>query len=137
MTKSITYFNPRAPCGARLFASSMRAEDIKFQSTRPLWGATVRHRRVQESLYISIHAPLVGRDFGRPFSSRRITAFQSTRPLWGATWTQPKKTSCRRVFQSTRPLWGATDVFISWYDVKGISIHAPLVGRDCRRLGYG
>ena len=55
-------FNPRAPCGARQIRSKLLDGTSQFQSTRPVWGATVvqRHRRVVAA--ISIHAPRVGRD---------------------------------------------------------------------------
>ena len=59
------YFNPRAPCGARLYAPVASAQRKKFQSTRPLRGAT---RIFCENAYaccISIHAPLAGRDYDR------------------------------------------------------------------------
>ena len=36
----------------------------------------------------------------------------------------------RTRFQSTRPSWGATESFGRLGHVGGISIHAPLVGRD-------
>ena len=37
-----SYFNPRAPCGARLFLSRLyRRIFWQFQSTRPVWGATI------------------------------------------------------------------------------------------------
>ena len=34
------YFNPRAPCGARLDNLVSLLAEAKFQSTRPVWGAT-------------------------------------------------------------------------------------------------
>ena len=34
------YFNPRAPCGARPIAGSISSSTWKFQSTRPMRGAT-------------------------------------------------------------------------------------------------
>ena len=34
------YFNPRAPCGARPVPAANIFDKIKFQSTRPVWGAT-------------------------------------------------------------------------------------------------
>ncbi|EEQ48792.1 hypothetical protein HMPREF0908_0820 [Selenomonas flueggei ATCC 43531] len=44
MQSLVDRFNPRAPCGARL-TNVMRAVIFdKFQSTRPVWGATVRPR---------------------------------------------------------------------------------------------
>ena len=35
------YFNPRAPCGARLSAIDIPHVPTAFQSTRPVWGATM------------------------------------------------------------------------------------------------
>ena len=37
----VRYFNPRAPCGARLSVPSVSIGSQLFQSTRPVWGATV------------------------------------------------------------------------------------------------
>ena len=34
-------FNPRAPCGARPLLDAIREMAVQFQSTRPVWGATV------------------------------------------------------------------------------------------------
>ena len=148
------YFNPRAPCGARLF----------FERIPHLY----RH--------ISTHAPLAGRDHCRPqgrhtggtnFNPRApcgarpnagnwtITdeGFQPTRPLRGATeramngilrkldisthaplagrddgaflrWSSEQK------FQPTRPLRGATSDLIQATQITNISTHAPLAGRD-------
>ena len=56
------YFNPRAPCGARLAALGLDPEDVEFQSTRPLRGATADK-----------------------LVSKYTQKFQSTRPLRGAT----------------------------------------------------
>ena len=151
-----TYFNPRAPYGARLpfIGRFIRPGPIsihaphtgrdrvydgtvlvfgKFQSTRPIRGATVA---VQESRY-------------------GVFLFQSTRPIRGATlgafrlcnvrrYFNPRAPygarpdcSCRRyapafrTFQSTRPIRGATSFrcLLSGIVIK-ISIHAPHTGRD-------
>ena len=34
-------FNPRAPCGARPSDRFSRSNSFTFQSTRPVWGATI------------------------------------------------------------------------------------------------
>ena len=80
-----SYFNPRAPCGARLRKLTARVNQVvisihaprvgrdmhthpirqigdAFQSTRPVWGATVLRDALQDAFFISIHAPRVGRD---------------------------------------------------------------------------
>ena len=78
-------FNPRAPCGARHGQASPDMFGIKFQSTRPVRGATptsskssktnstfqstrpvrgatVVHHALVPAVFISIHAPRAGRD---------------------------------------------------------------------------
>ena len=101
------YFNPRAPCGARQFMWPPPAASNRFQSTRPLRGAT---RRVHNYLAVWL--------------------FQSTRPLRGATWGTSRWTAQSWLFQSTRPLRGATKVMETAWAWEQISIHAPLAGRD-------
>ena len=124
------YFNPRAPCGARPLASDARSFAFPFQSTRPLRGATLQAiKESVPSIWISIHAPLAGRDAVSAYSihfsiisihaplagrdrKRRthfsgLLTFQSTRPLRGATSLNPALL-VMRLFQSTRPLRGAT-----------------------------
>ena len=79
---------------------------------------------------ISIHAPRVGRDSFIALSPRLAAfRFQSTRPVWGATsqWYVRKNW---KLFQSTRPVWGATVHRDGAGQHRGISIHAPRVGRD-------
>ena len=56
------YFNPRAPCGARQAKRRRRCLCQRFQSTRPVWGATDGDVRDRLRECISIHAPRVGRD---------------------------------------------------------------------------
>ena len=79
------YFNPRAPCGARLRRHNDGADVWQFQSTRPMRGATY--------VYCEL------RDYD--------TIFQSTRPMRGATTFDPFYMQVIK-FQSTRPMRGAT-----------------------------
>ena len=78
------YFNPRAPCGARRTVIAALIAWWKFQSTRPLRGATD-----PDIKYIP------------------VSVFQSTRPLRGATVCDFLGVAWEP-FQSTRPLRGAT-----------------------------
>ena len=57
----------------------------QFQSTRPVWGATIRLGRRRHQLDISIHAPRMGRDAIVQQMLAQTLGFQSTRPVWGAT----------------------------------------------------
>ena len=100
-------FNPRAPCGARHCVAVQRIFANKFQSTRPVWGATTTFSTLPtKPKNFNPRAPCGARHgiTGEPF---KICAFQSTRPVWGATV-----------------------VMISGRAEIRISIHAPRVGRD-------
>ena len=126
----LCYFNPRAPCGARRIAPLVCNGRCGFQSTRPVWGATLSLLNVFKSLrfqstrpvwgatqvvfyfftspVISIHAPRVGRDEFRGRDDGMDPQFQSTRPVWGATTYDGPTDIMLNTFQSTRPVWGAT-----------------------------
>ena len=125
-----TYFNPRAPCGARQQAVRYSVSYISFQSTRPLRGATRDLVGCSGRVGISIHAPLAGRD--RPGSALQSPCcyfnprapcgarlrvhsdasgfavdFNPRAPC-GARRLDRLRTVQRHRFQSTRPLRGAT-----------------------------
>ena len=70
-------FNPRAPCGARHRRFHRVCLVKKFQSTRPMRGATYPRHDTGHSLGVSIHAPHAGRD-GR--AHPRKTRTQSFNP---------------------------------------------------------
>ena len=126
---------------------------LLFQSTHPVWGATIISVLLGLVLAISIHAPRVGCD--KILSNVMIgdTEFQSTHPVWGATLHAYIVKIINEQFQSTHPVWGATLIpsffsssfleFQSTHPVWGatliwwfksasntISIHAPRVGCD-------
>ena len=82
-------FNPRSPCGERRYHDDIMQAGMEFQSTLPVWGATLRRREP-----------------GGP-----AAGFQSTLPVWGATLL-PSAQATAALFQSTLPVWGATDL---WY----------------------
>ena len=116
-------FNPRAPCGARpcrrhaqvgatLHFRYRMAHTPKFQSTRPLRGATGQGARGRKGGGISIHAPLAGRDRCCRASSSHRFYFNPRAPC-GA---RPRSYNAGAHFPA-------------------ISIHAPLAGRDQQRPG--
>ena len=102
---------------------------MKFQSTRPVWGAT---RQVVHSDAVfqnfNPHAPC-GARLGLVQSLSGYSQFQSTRPVWGAT-AYIHASASPAAFQSTRPVWGATRCTAAHRWTQGISIHTPRVGRD-------
>ena len=126
---SVVIFQSTLPgWGATWFLIASKWQSL-FQSTLPGWGATGRdapygstrghfnprspdgerlagERGFGIALHISIHAPRMGSDFGRP--SNTLTA----------------------LFQSTLPGWGATDLVLRVGQFEPISIHAPRMGSD-------
>ena len=127
-----------------------------FQSTRPVRGATRRHRPHRPALPISIHAPRAGRDaFGAgpdasdgnfnpraPCGARHgVTVpidqpfpFQSTRPVRGATVRRGARTAVMP-FQSTRPVRGATDHPFLDFMARPFQSTRPVRGATRRRHG--
>ena len=100
-------FNPRAPCGARQRGWLDFKAGTKFQSTRPMRGATVIENLQEAVDDVSIHAPHAGRD---GYATLVYTVAQP--------------------FQSTRPMRGATGVLCERVGAFCVSIHAPHAGRD-------
>ena len=80
---------------------------MRFQSTLPVWGAT-----------------LAGLDWCA------VILFQSTLPVWGATIHAFASLACFLIFQSTLPVWEATLLRQRSVRRDRISIHAPRVGSD-------
>ena len=124
------HFNPRAPCGARpegavqhdrvilisihaphagrdLIRAAVMANNLTFQSTRPMRGATSAAIRRRWDSRISIHAPHAGRD------------------------CLPARSSPRRCYFNPRAPCGARlRLLVPIEDAARISIHAPHAGRD-------
>ena len=73
-------FNPRAPCGARHFATNVPTPTNVFQPTRPLRGATGGEASDYDKFQISTHAPLAGRDAESERLSYEIADFNPRAP---------------------------------------------------------
>ena len=56
------YFNPRIPYGMRHDHSEAVRYELAFQSTHPVWDATISPERLMPFLTISIHASRMGCD---------------------------------------------------------------------------
>ena len=131
------YFNPRAPCGARLVALhkgggkpgiSIHAlrEGCDLRSALGLFG----------SEGISIHAPHAGRDADDDGGKRRVLiSIHAPHAGRDSDTSRSARSSCK--FQSTRPMRGATQLASNTLPAIGISIHAPHAGRDGVALAVG
>ena len=105
-------FNPRAPRGARR-----------------------RHGTKRQALHgVSIYAPHVGRDETKEGGMRMEESFNPRAPRGARRCLEPPMIGAR-LFQSTRPTWGATPPLRVHPSHRGVSIHAPHVGRDAAHTG--
>ena len=149
-----SYFNPRAPYGARLnliqaakliISISIHAPHtgrdpdmvnkavtkMKFQSTRPIRGATrVRAGHSNCSKVISIHAPHTGRD---KFMERLEVAkcyFNPRAPYGARLCNLYFNYSVNKHFNPRAPYGARRGGLAQYGRVCRISIHAPHTGRD-------
>ena len=102
-------FNPRAPYGARQVSLIWDNRDFKFQSTRPIRGATKNPPYHTPSIQnFNPRAPYgarrchitIGRNQGNDFNPRA--------PYGARRATNQQNTHSQKEFQSTRPIRGAT-----------------------------
>ena len=104
----MSYFNPRAPYGARL----------------------AQRLQLADKLPISIHAPHTGRDTDfTPYTCRGFV-FQSTRPIRGATQNSRRQSVHFLYFNPRAPYGARLANPARVIPRRLISIHAPHTGRD-------
>ena len=122
-------FNPRAPCRAR--RSNEREPDPckRFQSTRPVQGATAPDPCLSGYVPISIHAPRAGRDTPRAYINKHrkisIHAPRAERDMSAANTTRAPS-----YFNPRAPCRARLLVLVDPLGAEIISIHAPRAGRD-------
>ena len=124
-------FNPRAPCGARPWSTCRAASWHLFQSTRPVWGATVLFLLLSNVVLVSIHAPRVGRDCIQRAPSDRNNGFNPRAPCGArppfCIWNRRLKSFNPRAPCGARP--AATS---RAPPIKGFNPRAPCGARLCR-----
>ena len=79
---TVLYFNPRSPWGERHPYGMADDEDIRFQSTLPVGGATSLRSICAGNFFISIHAPRGGSDLFGAWRSNDVNDFNPRSP-WG------------------------------------------------------
>ena len=127
----VGHFNPRAPCGARRWPSESEGTDMtKFQSTRPLRGATPCRWRSEWSRVFQSTRPLRGATGAAGTPNAITPEFQSTRPLRGATPPAHHLPRDPVYFNPRAPCGARPNPAAHLSGAAGISIHAPLAGRD-------
>ena len=103
---------------------------MRFQSTRPIRGATSVSAASSAAARISIHAPHTGRDVSESWQQIIDDLFQSTRPIRGATGRASAIRSGTIYFNPRAPYGARPNEARPRYKYGRISIHAPHTGRD-------
>ncbi len=124
--RHLRHFNPRRPYGRRQIHQVQTEIDRLFQSTPPIWTATVPMDKLAPKLIhfnprrpygrrlisvcltarlnaISIHAAHMDGDSMSDSSSLIMVTFQSTPPIWTATFTSPELSTSFMDFNPRRP----------------------------------
>ena len=107
-------FNPRSPCGERLFGFLLLVCLDEFQPTLPLRGATPWRWHRKSSARVSTHAPLAGSDASTRARSGAVRCFNPRSPC-GERHEAVKPAMSISWFQPTLPLRGATAALTSFF----------------------
>ena len=124
-------FNPRSPCGERHYKEGQYAGHNIFQSTLPMRGATWRYifRVVVSS--ISIHAPHAGSDMVHCGTHRKELYFNPRSPCGERRSSSMSLIFSSSKFQSTLPMRGATA--LSWCRTPVTTFQSTLPMRGATR----
>ncbi len=109
---TIEDFNPRTPCGVRLWIRANMTNSLAFQPTHPLRGAT---------RYV--------------LGARKVMIYFNPRTPCGVRRQYEGEFRGDYEFQPTHPLRGATQEALTAETTACISTHAPLAGCDVRADG--
>ncbi len=123
-------FNPRAPCGARHSGSHRQLKTPKFQSTRPVRGATGASLAFSAtSSRFNPRAPCGARPSVR-ILTRSSCRFNPRAPCGARLICRVKQNKCSGV-SIHAPRAGRDGVRgWGWEGLDPVSIHAPRAGRD-------
>ena len=122
-------FNPRTPCGVRRDDKFVCRLFVRFQSTHPLRGATIKLVKSYQWWKFQSTHPLRGATCCWCGKKQEAHHFNPRTPC-GVRPLLPRQSTDFSLFQSTHPLRGATMRFVNDYRRVLISIHAPLAGCD-------
>ena len=100
-------FNPRPPCGGRLFLLFCFLRYVIFQSTSPVWRTTNSDYVAEFEFDISIHVPRVEDDV-LPVNYVGWTNYFNPRPPCGGRPGEKVAGYIPVPFQSTSPVWRTT-----------------------------
>ena len=123
-------FNPPAPRGTGLDQDLVKKSKFEFQSTRPSRDGTARRVPVRFACVISIHPPLAGRDSSPPNFSRYDFDFNPPAPRGTGRMAHGTCPHGTLYFNPPAPRGPGHSAGGGRVQVRDISIHPPLAGRD-------
>ena len=128
----VSYFNPRAPYGARPTPRPCGSSPPRFQSTRPIRGATISGGQILYVLQFQSTRPIRGATADPATINYAFLHFNPRAP-YGAR--RPLRTLLpirHKGFQSTRPIRGATTATMTRYPTFfNFNPRAPYGARPC------
>ena len=137
LRKSLPYFNPRAPRGARLTIQPRVTGAVSYFNPRAPRGAR-RSVSMDDTcaIRISIHVPREGHDVNTTKRGVELVAFQSTCPARGTTVQVPNPNTARGI--SIHVPREGHDLTVGQREtaVVGISIHVPREGHDSKHAQF-
>ena len=122
------YFNPRSPCGERLFTVSADGTIKPFQSTLPMRGATRRDHRHHRQKHFNPRSPCGERPV-RAIGTVTVTDFNPRSPC-GERLPMTSKPTARFNFNPRSPCGERRNRPGGMSTTISISIHAPHAGSD-------
>ena len=126
-------FNPRAPCGARRHFLFFGMDRNDFNPRAPCGARHHGRGQAAAGRFISIHAPHAGRDDDKT-SQCGYRDISIHAPHAGRDTCHGRSRRTNIEFQSTRPMRGATCEEQDHPRDTQISIHAPHAGRDSKSI---
>ena len=130
LRKSLTYFNPRAPYGARQSLSFLSISKVWISIHAPHTGRDLDRPAIRPGHNaISIHAPHTGRDT-TVLAKAKQTLISIHAPHTGRDWKTAPPARLRPYFNPRAPYGARRAFLVSFYARPLISIHAPHTGRD-------
>ena len=126
-----TYFNPRAPCGARPSVLYNVTRNLTNFNPRAPCGARPYCRRcIHVGYFISIHAPRVGRDLRMNCINYQLYNFNPRAPCGARRLRTIPPRPFTLYFNPRAPCGARPRQAEQHGEDLAISIHAPRVGRD-------
>ena len=124
---TVARFQSTPPCGGRRQLLDRYEQSLGVSIHAPVRGATEAALMDSRSSEVSIHAPVRGATLDNPCSIRALTCF-NPRPRAGGDTAAVRSHASDSLFQSTPPCGGRRVYGFYFKEIFVVSIHAPVRG---------